>query len=374
MRKVGLLVNPIAGMGGSVGLKGTDGPDTLRTAIGRGAKPSAGNRATAALREMKNLGEIQFLTGAEDMGETILKGLTLPLPVITVNHTSIKQPLFTGAKDTIRMAREIVKQKAELLLFCGGDGTARDILDAVHEEIPVIGIPAGVKMHSAVFAVTPQSAGKLASDFLKGGLELHDAEVMDVDEEAYRRSSIAVKLYGFLLVPQEPFLLQSAKAVLPESVDERENVEAIARQIVEEMNSETTYILGAGTTVKAIADKLGESKTLLGVDVFKNRHLILADAEARDLERIVKGENDIKIIVSPIGQQGHIFGRGTQQITPEILRKVGRENVIIIASQAKIAQLKSLYVDTGDADLDASFRGYVKVVIDYRLWRMVEVR
>ncbi len=374
MRKVGLLVNPIAGMGGSVGLKGTDGSDVLEEAISRGAKPSAGNRATAALAEIKNLREYQFIAGAGSMGETILKELEPNLSVLTVNHTPTKKLLSTGPEDTIRTAKEIVKQKAELLLFCGGDGTARDILDAVHEKIPVIGIPAGVKMHSAVFAITPQSAGRLASDFLEGGLELHEAEVMDVDEEAYREGRLAVKLYGFLRVPQEPFLIQSAKAVIPETVDERENVEVIARQIVEEMNPETTYIFGAGTTVKAIADQLGEPKTLLGVDVFKNRHRILADAQARDFDEVVRREKNVKIIISPIGQQGHIFGRGTQQITPEILRRVGRDNIIIIASQAKIAQLKSLYVDTGDADLDATLRGYVKVVIDYRLWRMVEVR
>jgi predicted polyphosphate/ATP-dependent NAD kinase len=374
LRKVGLLVNPIAGMGGSVGLKGTDGPNALSNALSRGAKPSAGDRAKTALGEMKNLKEIQFLTGSGEMGETILKGFNLSIPVITINHTAVKQPLSTSAEDTVRIAREMVKQKVELLLFCGGDGTARDLLAAVQEAIPVIGIPAGVKMHSAVFAITPQSAGKLARDFLEGGLELHEAEVMDVDEEAYREGRLAVKLYGFLLVPQEPFLIQSAKAVLPETVDEHENVEAIARQIVEEMNPETTYILGAGTTVKAIADQLGEPKTLLGIDVYRNRHRILADAQAKDLDSIIEKEEDIKIIISPIGQQGHIFGRGTQPITPEILRRVGRENVIIIASQAKIAQLKSLYVDTGDADFDASFRGYVKVIIDYRLWRMVEVR
>ena len=374
MRKIGVIVNPIAGMGGSVGLKGTDGPDALSQALSRGAKPSAVNRAVAALGELKNLGEIQFLAGAGDMGEAALKDFELPMSFITINHTPTKQPLSSNAEDTVKIAREIVKQNAELLLFCGGDGTARDILNAVQEEVPVIGIPAGVKMHSAVFAINPQSAGRLATDFLEGGLELHEAEVMDVDEEAYREGRLAVKLYGFLLVPQEPFLIQSAKAVLPETVDEHENVEAIARQIVEEMNPETTYILGAGTTVKAIADRLGEPKTLLGIDVFKNRHRIRADATSRDLDSILGREKDVKIIISPIGQQGHIFGRGTQPITPKILRQVGRENVIIIASQAKIAQLKSLYVDTGDAGLDESFRGYVKVVIDYRLWRMVEVR
>ncbi len=374
MRKVGFLVNPIAGMGGSVGLKGTDGPDALREAINRGAKPSSGNRATVALGEMRKIAEVQFLTGAGEMGEIILKGQNLSLQVLAINHTQVEKPLSTGPEDTIRIAKEIVKQRAELLLFCGGDGTARDILEAVHEEIPVIGIPAGVKMHSAVFAITPQAAGKLAKDFLEGGLELHEGEVMDVDEEAYREGRLAVRLYGFLRVPQEPFLIQSAKAIIPETVDENENVQAIARQIVEEMNPETTYILGAGTTVKAIADQLGEPKTLLGVDVFKNRHCIHADVEARDLDAIVRKEKDLKIIISPIGQQGHIFGRGTQQITPELLWRIGRDNVIIIASQAKIAQLKSLYVDTGDANLDARFRGYVKVVIDYRLWRMVEVR
>ncbi len=326
------------------------------------------------MHEMKNLENIQFLVGAGEMGETLLRGLNSYLSITILNHNQTTQPHATSRDDTIRIAKQIATEKPDLLLFCGGDGTARDLLDAIHQELPVVGIPAGVKMHSAVFAINPKAAGKLATDFLQGGLELHEAEVMDVDEEAYREGRLAVKLYGFLIVPQEPFLIQSAKAVFPETLDEHENVEAIARQIVEEMNPDTVYILGAGTTVKAIADELGEPKTLLGVDVFKNLHRIIADAEAKDLDSIVRKEKSVKIIVSPIGQQGHIFGRGTQQITPQALGQVGRENVIVIASQAKIAQLKSLFIDTGDEDLDAMFRGYVKVIIDFRLWRMVEVR
>ncbi len=374
MRKVGFIINPIAGMGGSVGLKGTDGPEALSKALSRGAKPSAGERAATSLREMKNLKNIEFLVGAGQMGENLLRGLNSKLSITLLNHNQTTQPFATSRDDTVRIAKQIAAEKPDLLLFCGGDGTARDLLDAIHQELPVIGIPAGVKMHSAVFAITPKAAGKLATNFLEGGLELHEGEVMDVDEEAYREGRLAVKLYGFLLVPQEPFLIQTAKAVLPETLDEHENVKAIARQIVEEMNPETVYILGAGTTVKAIADELDEPKTLLGVDVFKNRHRIVADAAAKDLESILKRETSVKIIVSPIGQQGHIFGRGTQQVTPQILRHVGRENVIVIASQAKIAKLKSLYIDTGDADLDAMFRGYMKVIIDFSLWRMVEVR
>lgn len=374
MRKVGLIVNPIAGMGGSVGLKGTDGPETLKKAIRDGAKPLAGERAVAALREIKLPKEIQFFAGGGDMGEMALKRANPDASITVFNQVGNGVPFSTTREDTVRIAKQITDNNVDILLFCGGDGTARDLLDAIDQKVPVIGIPAGVKMHSAVFTITPQAAGSLVTNFLEGGLELHEAEVMDVDEEAYRDGRLAVKLYGFLQVPQEPFLIQSAKATMPETVDERENVEAIARQVVEEMKPNTVYILCAGTTVKAIADQLHEPKTLLGIDVFKDRHRVLADVGARDLETIVEKEKDVKIIASPIGQQGHIFGRGTQQITPQILRRVGIENVIIIASQAKIAQLKSLYVDTGDAEVDAMFRGYIRVAIDYRLWRMVQVR
>lgn len=361
-------------MGGSIGLKGTDGPEALKRALSQGAKPSAGEKAATALREIKNPSEIQFYSGGGEMGEAILRRTYSDLAVTVMNHAEVKQPLSTSRDDTIRIAKEIESEGVDLLLFCGGDGTARDLLDALGQQVPVIGIPAGVKMHSAVFAITPQAAGSLASNFLQDGLELHKSEVIDVDETAYREGRLAVKLYGFLLVPQEPFLIQSAKAVMPETVDERENVEAIARQIAEEMNPQTVYILCAGTTVKAIADEFHQPKTLLGIDVFKDRRCVLADVAEKDLESIIEREKDIRIIVSPIGHQGHIFGRGTQQISPQILRRVGRDNVTIIASQAKIAQLKSLYIDTGDSEVDALFRGYARVIIDYRLWRMVEVR
>ncbi len=361
-------------MGGPVGLKGTDGREAVKQALSRGAKPSAEGRAAAALRKIKKITEIAFLAGSGEMGENILKKIEPNISLKVLDQVENKTPFTTSREDTLRIAKKIAAEKPDLLLFCGGDGTARDILDAVDQELPVIGIPAGVKMHSAVFAITPQAAGSLASNFLEGGLELHEAEVMDVDEEAYRQGRLAVKLYGFLRVPQEPFLIQSGKAVMPDTVDERENVEAIARQVVEEMKPETTYILGAGTTVKAVADQLRQPKTLLGIDVFKNHQRILADVAARDLESILERETDVKIIVSPIGQQGHIFGRGTQPITPQILRQLGRDDVIIIASQAKIALLKTLYVDTGDPAVDALFCGYMKVMIDYRLWRMVEVR
>jgi predicted polyphosphate/ATP-dependent NAD kinase len=373
LKKVGLIVNPIAGMGGSVGLKGTDGRRVLEKAIRRGAKPTASIKASSALHEL-NPAEIQFYTGSGEMGDIILRDYYPNSPLRVYDHAKGKKPLSTTPEDTIRIAKQIAAERVDLLLFCGGDGTARDLLEAIDHKLPVIGIPAGVKMHSAVFAITPQAAGLLAANFLKGGLELHEAEVMDVDEDAYREGKLAVKLYGFLLVPQEPAFVQGAKAVMPETVDERENVEAIAREIAEEMDPESVYILCAGTTVKAVADELHQPKTLLGIDVFKNGLRILADAGARDLESLLAKEKDVKVIVSPIGQQGHIFGRGTQQLTPQILRKIGPDNVIIIASQAKIAQLKSLYVDTGDQEVDRMFRGYRRVAIDYRIWRMFQVR
>ncbi len=373
MKKVGLLINPIAGMGGSVGLKGTDGATALRKAIRYGAKPLAEEKTETALKALSTRRNLEFFAGSGEMGEGVLRRLRLETPPVIFHHHRSRTPYSTTREDTIRIARHIAEEKVDLMLFCGGDGTARDLLDAVDQKITVLGVPAGVKMHSAVFAVTPQAAGSLARHFLEDGLELREAEVMDVDEAAYRKGKLAVKLYGYLSLPQEPFLIQGAKAVMPESVDERENVEAIARQVVEEMKPETLYILCAGTTVKAVADQLHQPKTLLGVDVFKNGHRVAEDVSEKDLLRLIKGEKDVKIIVSPIGHQGHIFGRGTQQVSPRILRRVGRENVIIIGSQAKISQLNCLYVDTGDTEVDAIFRGYMRVVIDYRLWRVVQV-
>jgi len=271
----------------------------------------------------------------------------------------------TTAEDTVEAAKRITDAGADLLIFCGGDGTARDILDAVDTKLPVLGVPTGVKMHSAVFAVDPKAAARISTEFLWEELPLREAEVMDVDEEAFREGRLSARLYGYMLTPYEPSLIQGAKMASPMTESEVRNQAAIAIYIIENMEPHVIYIIGPGTTTRTIADLLDEEKTLLGVDLFCNKKLVAKDVNEKQILKEIQGKT-AKIIVTPIGGQGFIFGRGNQQISPAVIRRVGQNNIVVVATKDKLRNLKSLRVDTGDPKLDDAFRGYIKVTTDYR--------
>jgi predicted polyphosphate/ATP-dependent NAD kinase len=275
----------------------------------------------------------------------------------------------TSAEDTIKIAREIKEIGADILVFCGGDGTAHDIFKAVDTSLPVLGVPTGVKMHSAVFAVNPKAAAKILAAFLFEGLPLKEVEVMDVDEEAFRKGRVSAELYGYMLVPYEPLLIQGAKMASPITENELRNQAAIAIYIIENMQPDVIYIMGPGTTTRTIADLLDAEKTLLGVDLFCNKKIIVKDANEKQILEHIHGKK-AQIIVTPIGGQGFIFGRGNQQISPKVLRQVGLENIIAAATKSKLENLKSLRVDTGDPSLDDELRKRrIKVIIDYKIER-----
>ena len=272
----------------------------------------------------------------------------------------------TTAEDTKRTAKILAEKIVDLLLFTGGDGTARDISDAINSKVPVLGIPAGVKMHSSVFAVNPSQAAEITARYLLGELPIVQAEVMDVDEEQFRAGRLSAKLYGYMNVPQEPLLMQGIKTATAQTEDEVEQQRAIAKHVVEEMHDEF-YVLGPGTTVRAIADRIGVEKTLLGVDVVYMRQLVAKDIDERRLLELIQ-DHPVKIVVTPIGGQAYIFGRGNQQISPDVIKKAGRENIIVVATKNKLLSLphRRLLVDTGDRDLDKELQGYIRVVTDYR--------
>ncbi|MCS7115553.1 MAG: ATP-NAD kinase family protein [Nitrososphaerota archaeon] len=367
-KTVGFIVNPIAGMGGAVGLKGTDGKAVLEKAVALGAKPVAPARAELFLSELKPLREkMRLIVGAGSMGEDEAKKCGFPC---TVLGESKKE---TSAEDTVKIARIIRDVGADILVFCGGDGTARDIFKAVNTSLPVLGVPTGVKMHSAVFAVNPQAAAKIVSAFLFEGLPLKEAEVMDVDEEAFRKGRVSAELYGYMLVPYEPFLVQSTKIASALTESELRNQAAIAIYTIENMQPDVVYILGPGTTTRTIADLLDAEKTLLGVDLFCNAKLIAKDVSEKQILEQIRGKK-AQIIVTPIGGQGFIFGRGNQQISPEVIREVGIDNIIVVATKSKLETLKSLRVDTGDPKLDEAFRKRpVRVIFDYKMERGMRV-
>jgi predicted polyphosphate/ATP-dependent NAD kinase len=238
--------------------------------------------------------------------------------------------------------------------------------------VPVVGIPAGVKMHSAVFAVDPSAAAGIIMKFLWGELPLREAEVMDIDEEAYRQGRLSAKLYGYLLTPYEPNLVQGVKEASWMDI-ERDQQAAIAKYIVEEMKPDVVYILGPGTTTKAVSEELGiQDSTLLGVDLVHNYKLLARDVNERQILRAIEGKSAV-IIVSPIGGQGFIFGRGNQQISPEVIRRVGKNNIWVLATPQKLMLTPTFRVDTGDAELDRELRGYIRTITGYRESRMVRV-
>jgi len=361
VKAIGLIVNPVAGMGGAVGLKGTDGKAIVNRARSLGAKPIAPVRAKAFLSELNPVKSgLRLVVGAGSMGEDEAKGSNFIYKVLG------KRKKETSAEDTVAIAKKMVDADVALLVFCGGDGTARDILKAIGTALPVLGVPTGVKMHSAVFAVNPQAAARVVMRFLYEALPLREAEVMDVDEKAFREGRVSAELYGYVLAPYEPHLIQANKLASPMTESELRNHAAIGVYIIENMKPDVIYIIGSGTTTRTIGDLLDAKKTLLGVDLFCNKKMVANDVNEKQILEAIAGK-PAQIIVTPIGGQGFIFGRGNQQISPEVIRRVGLDNIIVIATEGKLRSLKALRVDTGDVNLDAAFRGRkMKVVADYK--------
>jgi predicted polyphosphate/ATP-dependent NAD kinase len=349
-------------------LKGTDGKAILDKAISLGAKPIAAARAEAFLTELSPIKDsICLFVGAGDMGEREAEKCRLIYRVIGEKKQE------TSSEDTKVIAQGMVDAKVDLLVFCGGDGTTRDILKAVDMKLPVLGVPTGVKMHSAIFAVNPQAAARVVYRFLNGDLPLHEAEVMDVDEQAFREGRLSAELYGYMLSPYEPQLIQANKMASPMTEDEVRNQAAIAVYIIESMQPQTLYIVGPGTTTRTISDLLDQKKTLLGVDLFQNKKIIAKDVNEKQILQTLNGKQ-VKIIVTPIGGQGFVFGRGNQQISAKVIRQVGLDNIVVAATASKLRSLKSLKVDTGDAELDAQFRARkLKVLTDYKFWEEMGV-
>jgi predicted polyphosphate/ATP-dependent NAD kinase len=368
--RLGFIINPIAGMGGRVGLKGTD--RVLEEALKRGTKPVAPLRGREFLLKLKEFGiDLSVVTCPAPMGREEVEAAGLQAEVLPLLLRS-----ETTAEDTKRAVRMMAKASVDLLVFVGGDGTAGDILDALSgsDEIPVLGVPAGVKMYSGVFAVSPSDAAEAVEVFTRGEAEVAEAEVVDADEDEIRGDRFSIRLHGYLKSLCMPSRIQGSKQVTLETTDELENQRAIARFVVESMASDGTYILGPGTTVERVAELLGVDKTVLGVDVYRGG-AFFRDANEEVILRVVGDWDKAWIVVSPIGRQGILFGRGNQQITPEILKKVGKSRIIVLATLNKLSGIDggTLRVDTGEAQVDEMLRGYIRVVTDYREWRLMKI-
>jgi len=384
VKKLGLIVNPCAGVGGRVGLKGSDGAEVLRAALERGAVRDAPRRARLALERVARVREhVEIVTWPGEMGEDEARAAGFEPRVVgsleghrsyvlcELDRTGEKPSaacgdfVLTTAADTQRAARDLLAAGVDLILFAGGDGTARNICAAVGDETPVIGVPAGVKIHSAVYATTPAAAGDLCCLFLHerpAAVQLRECEVMDIDEEAFRENRVSAHLYGYMRVPYARGLTQSAKA--GGVAGEQRALNDVATEVVAGMEPDALYVLGPGTTTRTVMERLGLPKTLLGVDAVRGGALAGADLTESQLLELVAAAPRAYVVVTVIGGQGHIFGRGNQQISPAVIRAAGPGNVIVIATQTKLLSLEGrpLLVDTGDPALDEQLSGYVKVV------------
>lgn len=360
---LGLIINPIAGMGGRVGLKGTDGAATLQKALSLGAVPEANAKAKQALQMLVPLQEkLKIYTYPGSMGEDLALELGFQTTVFGEVTTQ------TQPEDTLKAAETMLEEQVDLLLFAGGDGTARNIASIIKIHIPVIGIPAGVKIHSGVYASHPQAAGQLALEFLSGAeLELVDGEVMDIDEEAFREGVVTAQLYGVMKIPLAPQFIQMTKSGGGQG-PEHEVLLGIAERIVEDMedNPDTFYIIGSGSSLSPIMEVLGLPNTLLGIDLVSNKKLIAQDVNEQQILELIQGQR-VKIVVTVIGNQGYVFGRGNQQISAEVIKQVGKENILIVATRSKLDTLQGrpLLADTGDLEVNALLDGYVRVITTY---------
>jgi predicted polyphosphate/ATP-dependent NAD kinase len=365
-KTIGLIVNPVAGMGGSVGLKGTDG-DMYEKALELGAEPVTPKRTNDVLSHIEHRDKIELLIAPGKMGEEFIKAFDMPSTVIgTVGEE-------TSAEDTKIIAAEMVNRGVELLIFVGGDGTARDIYDAIGSKVPVVAVPAGVKIFSSVFAVSARAAAEMVDAFVEG-TDVTEEEVLDIDENAFREDRLASRLYGYLVVPEVRRFLQPGKAASSVSKSSVESKKEIAVDVVEGMDPETLYLLGPGTTLRAITDEIGLPKTLLGIDAVFGGALVGTDLNEKSILNLLEGYEKRKIIVTPIGGNGFIFGRGSKQFTPEVIRQVGRENIMVVGTRDKVSQLSCLRVDTGDLELDEALCGYITVTVGYKEGMVMEIR
>lgn len=360
--RLGLIINPIAGMGGTVGLKGSDALTSIQHAESLGAIAQANQRAKVALEQFLSLApDVEIVTANGQMGENLCQSLGFTYQVVYQSNSD-----ETSFNDTIGAATQMSEMELDLILFAGGDGTARNICDAVPDNTTVLGIPAGCKIHSGVYAITPKAAGRIVHMLISGELvSVQEADVMDIDEAQFRQGVVRAKRFGELQIPAELRYVQAVKMGGKES-DELV-LQDIAASVIDAMESDETYIMGSGSTVAFIMEELGIPNTLLGVDVIRDHQLVAADVTTNQLLPLLQNK-PVKLVITLIGGQGHIFGRGNQQLSPEVIRSVGKENIIVVATKTKLQALagRPLIADTGDLELDKMLAGHIKVTTGYK--------
>lgn len=371
---IGLIINPWAGVGGSVGLKGSDG--VIQQALARGATPKANSRVKTVLNSISDLAEyFVFMAPPEKMGAGLLAELGFHYQILepvsppsdTATQIGGTDPVTTSAADTQAAARQLVDHGVDLILFAGGDGTARDICAVVGDRCPVLGIPAGVKIHSSVFAITPLASAEVLRALVEGQLvDIREAEVRDLDEQAFRQDQVRAKHFGDMRVPQLGHFVQSVKQGGVE--DETLVLLDIAATLQQNWDDDQLVFIGSGKTTQTLMQELGHESTLLGVDAVYQGQVIAQDATESELWALLEEHHSARIIISVMGGQGHIIGRGNQQLSPRILSRVGKTNLQVISTKTKITALQGrpLIIDSGDIELDQSWRGSIEVLTGYQ--------
>ena len=359
--RLGLIVNPWAGVGGPAALKGSDGEAVVAEALARGVKPLASARAVEFIQALGDVhDQLEWITCPDEMGQRACLESGIKPAIVDGVGLATK----TTAQDTLEAARRL-RGQVDLLVFVGGDGTARDLFSAVGTAQLCLGVPAGVKMHSAVYGVTPAASAEVVRKIVTGQLVSERlGEVRDLDEDAYRQGNVKARYFGELRVPDEGRYLQQVKCGGQE--DERLVLLDIATYLAEHMEPHCHYLIGSGKTAYAVKQELGIDGTLLGVDVVCDNQLVLKDATEPELYALVT-EKPCRLILSFIGGQGHLFGRGNQQLSPRVLRSIGAENIQVISTRAKLATLagRPLQIDTGDARLNRALAGLIPVLTGY---------
>jgi len=373
--RVGFIINPIAGMGGKVGLKGTDG--VFDKAIELGAKPIASQKAESMIKDFisnySNLDSIKWYTCKGEMGQNALNNSGISKIEIIYEQ----QDENTTSEDTKRVCKKFLELKVDLILFCGGDGTARDIFKIVGKKIPILGIPSGVKMHSGIFGINTSATAKMFFEFINNNLTIGDAEIMDLDEDRYRRGEWNIRLFGVAQGIVEPTYIQVGKSCF-ESVSDDAVKDELTEHIVDEIeeNNNFLYLFGSGGTIDYIAKKMDIDNTLLGIDAVYKKKLVGKDLNEEKILKLLKKYAKVKVILSPIGAQGFILGRGNLQLSPVVIKKIGLDNMIVISTPSKLVHTPVIRVDTGDNKLDQMFAEleFFMVVIGYRLSRVVKMQ
>ena len=394
--RIGIVVNPDAGLGGRLGFKGSDG--RAAEARAAGAEDRAGPRMNQALEALKTLLESSLnrtQVKMECIGwEGRMGGAWVPSANENITFSSIGiTPDTTSEKDTSELVHALVESGAEAILYAGGDGTTRDIANTLEsinkdaQEMPLIGVPGGVKMHSGCFATTPKAAAEVTLAFLLGDLRCAITEVMDLDEEIYQEGVWKVRMYGEAWTPSSPRFMQGAKEQV-ERTSEVDTIEGLSQHVKSLLDSDEDLMIiwGSGGTLRRIGENCGEELTLLGIDVLgpveNGQRKLYSDLNEQQLLDIIalhvdeKGEQRQRLLLlSPMGGQGFLIGRGNLQLSPDVLKLVGIENILGVATPAKLIGLNAVRIDTGDVALDQVFqtKRFVKILQGFRTTRLIRI-